>query len=77
MLKLYLQRTGYTAGPLFRASINGSGGPLSYDAAQHRWTRVVEHRRGHGALYDALAAGRIRCAAVADRGGVNVDSTGR
>ena len=27
------------AGPLFRASINGSGGPLSYDAAQHRWTR--------------------------------------
>ncbi|MCN0154353.1 tyrosine-type recombinase/integrase [Salinispora arenicola] len=38
LLKLYLQRTGYTAGPLFRASINGTGGPLSYDAAQHRWT---------------------------------------
>jgi integrase/recombinase XerD len=38
LLKLYLQRTQYTAGPLFRASINGSGGPLSYDAAQHRWT---------------------------------------
>ncbi|MEU4626289.1 site-specific integrase [Actinoplanes sp. NPDC023801] len=26
-------------GPLFRASINGSGGPLSYDAAQHRCSR--------------------------------------
>jgi integrase len=37
LLKLYLARTGYTAGPLFRASINGSGGPLSYDAAHHRW----------------------------------------
>jgi integrase/recombinase XerC/integrase/recombinase XerD len=22
---------------LFRASINGDGGPLSYDAAHHRW----------------------------------------
>src|SRR5258708_39473049 len=37
LLKLYLTRAGYTAGPLFRASINGSGGPLSYDAAHHRW----------------------------------------
>ncbi|WP_433381364.1 tyrosine-type recombinase/integrase [Streptosporangium sp. CA-115845] len=27
----------YTAGPLLRASINGTGGPLSYDAAHHRW----------------------------------------
>ena len=32
LLKLYLARSGYTAGPLFRASINGRGGPLSYDA---------------------------------------------
>lgn len=39
LLKLYLQRTGYQAGPLFRASINSSGGPPSYDAAPHRWTR--------------------------------------
>jgi integrase/recombinase XerD len=39
LLRLYLFRTGYTAGPLFRASINGRGGPLSYDAAHHRWTR--------------------------------------
>ena len=37
LLKLYLARTGYTSGPLFRATINGSGGPLSYDAAHHRW----------------------------------------
>jgi integrase/recombinase XerD len=36
LLRLYLARSGYTAGPLFRASINGSGRPLSYDAA-HRW----------------------------------------
>ena len=38
LLKLYLARAGYTAGPLFRASINGTGGPLSYDAAHHRWS---------------------------------------
>jgi integrase/recombinase XerD len=37
LLRLYLARSGYTAGPLFRASINGSGGPLSYDAAHRRW----------------------------------------
>jgi len=37
LLKLYLARAGYTSGPLFRATINGSGGPLSYDAAHHRW----------------------------------------
>lgn len=39
LLKLYLARTGYTYGPLFRASINGAGNPLSYDAAHHRWQR--------------------------------------
>ncbi|MEQ0560767.1 tyrosine-type recombinase/integrase [Amycolatopsis sp. NEAU-NG30] len=37
LVKLYLARAGYTSGPMFRASINGSGGPLSYDAAHHRW----------------------------------------
>ncbi|WP_246083534.1 tyrosine-type recombinase/integrase [Nonomuraea diastatica] len=37
LLKLYLARAGYTAGPLFRASINGRGGPLSNAAAHHRW----------------------------------------
>lgn len=38
LLRLYLTRAGYTSGPLFRASINGHGGPLSYDAAHARWT---------------------------------------
>lgn len=37
LLRLYLARAGYACGPLFRASINGDGGPLSYDAAHHRW----------------------------------------
>jgi len=57
LLKLYLARAGYTAGPLFRASINGSGGPLSYDAAHHRWEgycraagiRAARRRRGRSA----------------------------
>jgi hypothetical protein len=34
-------RAGYTSGPLFRASINGPGGPLSYDAAHHRWKKFI------------------------------------
>jgi len=39
LLRLYLARSGYTAGPLFRASVNGRGGPLSYDAAESRWRK--------------------------------------
>jgi integrase/recombinase XerD len=39
LLKLYLASSGYTSGPLFRASINGRGGPLSYDAAHSRWKK--------------------------------------
>ncbi|MGO4614718.1 tyrosine-type recombinase/integrase [Nocardia sp. 2YAB30] len=39
LVKLYLARTGYTTGPMFRASINGKGGPLSYSAAHHRWQK--------------------------------------
>src|SRR5450755_878286 len=39
LLRLYLAPSGYTSGPLFRASINGSGGPLSYDAAHSRWKK--------------------------------------
>ena len=39
LLRLYLVRSGYTSGPLFRASINGRGGPLSYDAAHDRWQK--------------------------------------
>ncbi|MGW0444804.1 Tyrosine recombinase XerD [Nonomuraea coxensis DSM 45129] len=42
LLKLYLARAGYSAGPLFRASINGRGGPLSYDAAHHRWQNYCQ-----------------------------------
>ncbi|MEU0486673.1 tyrosine-type recombinase/integrase [Streptosporangium sp. NPDC006013] len=42
LLKLYLIRTGYRYGPAFRAGINGSGGPLSYDAAHHRWENYCE-----------------------------------
>jgi integrase/recombinase XerD len=37
LVRLYLARTGYTRGPMFRASINGKGGPLSYSAAHNRW----------------------------------------
>src|SRR5207248_7829704 len=32
-------RSGYTSGPLFRASVNGRSGPLSYDAAHNRWQK--------------------------------------
>ena len=39
MLRLYLARSGYAAGPLFRATVNGRGGPLSYDAAHSRWKK--------------------------------------
>ena len=39
LLRLYLARAGYTSGPLFRASINGRGGSLSYDAAESRWMK--------------------------------------
>ena len=39
LLRLYLARSGYTSGPLFRASINGRGGALSYDAAHSRWKK--------------------------------------
>ncbi|WP_219519948.1 tyrosine-type recombinase/integrase [Nonomuraea ceibae] len=45
LLKLYLARAGYTAGPLFRASINSRGGPLSYDAAHHRWQTYCTQAR--------------------------------
>jgi integrase/recombinase XerD len=39
LLRLYLARSGYTSGPLFRASVNGRGGPLPYDAAHSRWRK--------------------------------------
>ncbi|MFB4294902.1 tyrosine-type recombinase/integrase [Nonomuraea sp. ATR24] len=45
LLKLYLARAGYTAGPLCRASTNGRGGPLSYDAAHPRWRTYCTQSR--------------------------------
>ncbi|MFI6990333.1 tyrosine-type recombinase/integrase [Nonomuraea wenchangensis] len=65
LLKLYLARFGYTTGPLFRASINGAGGPLSYDAAHHRWqtycaTSGVEidiHQLRHSHATELINAG--------------------
>ena len=39
LLRLYLARSGYTSGPQFRASVNGRGGLLSYDAAHNRWKK--------------------------------------
>jgi integrase/recombinase XerD len=42
LLRLYLARTGYTSGPLFRASVNGGGGSLSCDAAHNRWVKHCE-----------------------------------
>jgi integrase len=39
LLRLYLARAEYTSGPLFRASINGRDGSLSYDAAHNRWKK--------------------------------------
>jgi integrase/recombinase XerC/integrase/recombinase XerD len=39
LLRLYLARTGYTTGPMFRDSVHGGGGPLSYSAAHHRWRK--------------------------------------
>jgi integrase/recombinase XerC/integrase/recombinase XerD len=39
LLRLYLARAGYVLGPLFRATVNGQGGPLSYDAAHSRWKK--------------------------------------
>ena len=37
LLKLYLARSGYTSGPLFRASINGRGGRLAHSRGTVGW----------------------------------------
>ena len=58
-----LDRARYKAGPLFRASINGRGEPLSYDAAQHRWMRycavagVDIHQLRHAHATELINAG--------------------
>ena len=48
LLRLYLARAGYTSGPLFRASVNGRGGLLSYDAAHSRWKKYCAAGAGIG-----------------------------
>ncbi|MEU1813387.1 tyrosine-type recombinase/integrase [Micromonospora aurantiaca (nom. illeg.)] len=39
LLRRYLRATGYTHGPLFRASKNHIGGPLRYASAQELWAK--------------------------------------
>jgi integrase len=66
LLRLYLARSGYTSGPLFRASINGRGGPLSYDAAHNRWkkycaaagTGIGIHQLRHAHATEPVGRGR-------------------
>lgn len=38
-LHAYLKRTGYKHGPLFRAEVNGRGGPLRHQSAYALWQR--------------------------------------
>jgi hypothetical protein len=69
-LKLYLARAGYTAGPLFRASLNGDGGPLSYDAAHHCWQGycartgvdlgIHQLRHAHATSYSGVSIEAVR-----------------
>jgi integrase len=37
LLRTYLKRMEYQHGPLFRAQKNSRGGPIRYQAVQHRW----------------------------------------
>jgi integrase/recombinase XerC/integrase/recombinase XerD len=65
LLRLYLARTGYVAGPMFRASINGTGEPLSYSAAHNRWqkycaaasTDIEIHQLRHSHATELINAG--------------------
>ncbi|WP_282785586.1 hypothetical protein [Nocardia sp. CC201C] len=43
LMRRYLERAGYTSGPMFRASINGHGRPLSYSAARRRGAPGTRH----------------------------------
>ncbi|WP_431909012.1 hypothetical protein [Nonomuraea jabiensis] len=62
LLKLYLAGASYAHGPLFRAPINDASGPLSYDAARHRW-------KGYCAVAEIRAARRRRVATRAEETG--------
>ena len=64
LLRLYLAGAGYTAGPLFSASINDPGGPLSYDAAHSRWkkycaagARIGIHQLRHAHATELINSG--------------------
>ena len=65
LLRLYLARAGYISGPLFRASVNGRGGPLSYDAAHSRWkkycaaagTQIGIHQLRHAHATELINSG--------------------
>ncbi|AQZ62445.1 Integrase/recombinase xerD [[Actinomadura] parvosata subsp. kistnae] len=69
LLKLHLACAGYTAGPLFRASINGRGGPPSYDAAHHRrQTRPGDADRArHRHRWRARLRSKVTGAALAEQ----------
>jgi integrase len=74
LLKLYPARSGYTSGPLFRASINGRGGPLSYGAAHSRWEKycaaavagigILQLRHAHASELSTAACPSRWCAAA-------------
>ncbi|MBB6347719.1 integrase/recombinase XerC/integrase/recombinase XerD [Nonomuraea muscovyensis] len=83
LVKLYLARAGYTSGPMFRASINGTGGPLSYDAAHHRWNSYCQqadveidiHQLRHAHATELINAG-VSLEAVRRRlGHANAETT--
>lgn len=74
LLRLYLARAGYTSGPLFRATVNGRGGPLSYDAAHSRWKKycaaagtgigIHQLRHAHATELSTAASPSRWCAAA-------------
>jgi integrase/recombinase XerD len=41
-LRKYLKATGYTSGPLFRATVNGRGGSLQYSRTQWLWASYCQ-----------------------------------
>lgn len=50
-LRVYLKFTGYLHGYLFRARINGRGGPLRYQSVQERWARYCADTGIHCTLH--------------------------
>jgi len=73
LLKLYLVQSWYASGALFRASINGRGGLLSYDAAHSRWKKycaaagtgigIHQLRHAHATEFQAACPSRSSAAA--------------